>query len=262
MDKINQWIDMAASVEIGNVSVIRLFAAACLGSLILGFLGRLIFGKRSNLNHAVSSTLGILSLYAVGILLYGSDLHFDDLLTFLPFVSVENGCLVVFPILEADFSVFCGQVVRLLILAFLMNLLDIWIPQGKNILAWILFRILTVFLAMLLLIPIMWIINTYVPTSFQTFVPVALFVVQGISLLVGALTVNPILGAIYTFFFANLIGKQISKALLTTLLLIALVYVLNKMGYVVISLAALTLPILIPIIVILLLFWYLVGHVL
>ena len=262
MDKINQWIDMAASVEIGNVSVIGLCIAICLVALICGFLGHLLFGKRSSLNHAFSSTLGILSLYIVGILLYQSELHFEDLLAFLPFVSLEDGYLVIFPILEADFPTLCSQVIRLVIMAFLMNLLDIWIPQGKNILGWILFRILTVFLAMLFLTPIMWFMDKYLPKSIQTIVPVLLFAVHGLSLVVGAMTVNPVLRAVYTFFFASLIGKQISKALLTTLMLVALVYTLNKMGYVVISIASLTMSCLIPIIIVLLLFWYIVGHIL
>ncbi len=271
MDVINEWINKAASVEIGDYSIIKVFAFACIGSLIIGFLGRFIFGKRSNLNHAVSSTLGILSLYVLGILLYGYNTSISSLLDFLPFISVSQGNLVLFPILNADFPIICSELVRMLVLAFLMNLLDIWIPQGKNIFSWILFRCLTLALAIVCLSPIMWAITTYLPEVFQTMAPTVLLVIVVAALLLGSLkifvglalaTVNPVIGALYTFFFANIVGKQISKAVLTTLLLTVFVIVLDKMGYVVLSLAALTLPILIPIILILLLFWYIVGHLL
>ena len=47
---------------------------------------------------------------------------------------------------------------------------------------------------------------------------VLLLLVGALKLIVGAVlaTVNPLIGAFYTFFFATLAGKALSKAILTT----------------------------------------------
>ena len=75
-------------------------------------------------------------------------------------------------------------------------------------------------------------------------------------------SVNPIIGALYTFFFATLVGKQLSKAVLTTLILAALVFALNKLGVTVISIAGAALMAYIPLLLLLLAVWYLVRKVL
>ena len=53
-----------------------------------------------------------------------------------------------------------------------------------------------------------------------------------LKILVGAVltTMNPIVGGLYTFFFATVIGKMVSKALLTTVILAVLVLALNYVG--------------------------------
>ena len=75
-------------------------------------------------------------------------------------------------------------------------------------------------------------------------------------------TINPIIGALYTFFFSSLVGKQLSKAVLTTILLSLLVHGLNYLGYSVISLVGISLLPLLPVILVLLALWYLVNQVL
>ena len=271
MEKLKEILNLATSVPLDDGAFLKLVLTACVAALILGFIGRLIFGKRSGLNHAVSSALGILFLYVLGILLYGAGLHFEKQLTSLPFVSVSDGDLLIFPLLSADFSLVCSQVLRMMILAFLMNLLDIWIPKGKNIFTWILLRCVTLLAAMTLQGLVFWAVGTYLPEVFQTWAPMILLIVLVAMLLLGALkvlvglalaTVNPIIGALYTFFFANIVGKQISKAALTTILLALLVIALEKAGYILVSLSALTLPILIPVLLVLLVLWYVVGHLL
>ena len=73
---------------------------------------------------------------------------------------------------------------------------------------------------------------------------------------------NPLLGGLYTFFFSNKLGKQLSKALLTTVILTVLVFCLNYLGYSVISITETALISYIPLIVALLFLWYLIGFVL
>ena len=52
-----------------------------LGTLLLSVFGRFIFGKRSALNHAVSSAIGILFIYAITVLLGGAGEDFQKFIT-------------------------------------------------------------------------------------------------------------------------------------------------------------------------------------
>ena len=74
--------------------------------------------------------------------------------------------------------------------------------------------------------------------------------------------VNPIIGALYTFFFANIIGKEVSKAVLSTALLTALVWALNEFGITVFSISAAALMAYVPFLVILAVVWYIVNRIL
>ena len=75
-------------------------------------------------------------------------------------------------------------------------------------------------------------------------------------------TVNPLIAALYTFFFANVVGKQVTKAILTTGILAGLVLVLQKMGIVAISIASAAFAAYIPLIILLVVLWYIVGKLL
>jgi hypothetical protein len=66
----------------------------------------------------------------------------------------------------------------------------------------------------------------------------------------------------YHLFFSNYLGRQLARALLTTALLTAIVAVLNYLGLTSFFIAAAALPAYIPVLAILLLLWYIVGHLL
>ena len=73
---------------------------------------------------------------------------------------------------------------------------------------------------------------------------------------------NPILGAIYAFFFSNKIGKQLTKAVLTTVILTVLVLLLCHFGFGIIPVGQAVLISYIPLLGLLLILWYLIGHTL
>ena len=143
--------------------------------------------------------------------------------------------------------------------------------RGKKLLGWLLYRCLTVVLALVLHLIVTYLFTTYLPEGIVTYAPTVLLWLLIIMLAVGALkivvgallsTVNPIIGGLYTFFFATLIGKQLSKAVLTTALLSGIVYALNYFGLTVISIASAALVAYVPLLVVLVLVWYLVNRVL
>lgn len=240
-----------------------------LGTFLCSIFGRFVFGKRSSLNIAVSSAFAILFIYAGVVILGTFGGEFAKFATPLPFVDISGDKLLLFSFVGAPFTTICAQVLSMLILAFLVNLTDRWIPRGKNILVWLLLRIITVVLAYIAHYVVVGILAQYVPEGIATYAPVVLVAVVILLLLTGALkivvgaaltTVNPIIGALYTFFFASVIGKAITRAVLTTVILGGLIYALGAIGVVGISIAAATLPVYIPIFIIVLVLWFIVGR--
>jgi hypothetical protein len=75
-------------------------------------------------------------------------------------------------------------------------------------------------------------------------------------------TVSPLVGVLYTFFFASVLGKQITKAILTTAIISAIVYGLNYFGITSVFIAAAALAAYLPLLIVLLVLWYIVGHLL
>ena len=258
--------------EIDFFSAMKFLFFFSVMSLVMGILARFVMGKRSSLNHAMSSSMGILFVYAATICIYTfRPWKLDMLLTPLPFVTLFEDFIVLSPIIDISLSLFCTQTLSLIILSFLVNLLDTFIPKGNGILSWYIYRFITVALAMVLHVIVHWACNTYLPTGLMTYAPIALLGVLLSMLLLGVLNIilgialtviNPIFGGIYTFFFSNIIGKQITKAVFSSVLICALFILLEKMGYIVIFLSASAIISCVPLILVLLILWYLLGHVL
>lgn len=261
---------LPTDIDVVSAAQFMLFFAA--GSLILGVLSRVILGKRSSLNHALSSTIGILFIYAVTVVVYTfRPWNLEALLSPLPFVSFTQEYLIIFPIADAQFPALCSQILSMIILAFLVNLIDSILPQGKNPVVWYLLRFLTVVVSMLLHFAAGWAFQTYLPGVLATYAPTILLVLLVVMLFSGVLSLilglvisvtNPFLGAMYTFFFSNLVGKQLSKAVFSSAIVCGIVYLLERYGYTVICISASALVAYLPLVLVLLVLWYLIGHVL
>lgn len=275
-DDLEKAISGAASyipteIDLAGTAQFMLFFAAA--SLILGFMGRVFLGKRSSLNHSLSAAMGILFIYAVAIVVYTfKPWSLDALLSPLPFVRFAGEHLLVIPFQRSPLTIVCSEILSLVILAFLVNLLDTLIPRGNSALGWFFLRILTVLFAMVLHILVDWAFKTYLPNVLVTYAPtillVILLVILAVTLLMGLLNlvlsvvltvVNPIFGALYTFFFSNIIGKQLSKAVFTSGIICGVVFLLGYFGCTVICVSAAALSAYIPLAVVLLLLWFLIG---
>jgi hypothetical protein len=186
----------------------------------------------------------------------------------LPFVTISGDKLYLFDFFSAHYTTLCSEVLSMIILSFLVNLADGWLPRGKNIFSWIFFRCLTVVIGYLLHLIVVGLLATYLPDGIVTYAPVILLALLVLLLLTGALkilvgalltTVNPIIGGLYTFFFATVIGKQISKATLTTVILAGLIIALKYAGVTFISIASAALIAYVPILILLIILWYIVS---
>ncbi len=245
--------------------------ALLLVTLVLALIARLFFGKKSVLSRSVSSAISILFIYAITVVIisYGVDLAF--LLSPLPFVSISGDYLQLLIYSSSAYPQICDQLLGMIILAFLANLADGWLPQGKNLLSWFFFRCLSVLIAMVLHLLANAVIQTFLPEGLLYWAPVVLLglllvlLFMGlIKLIFGAIlsSVHPLIGFFYTFFFANKVGKEITKSILTTALLAGMVYVLHLMGCSAIFIASSALAAYLPFLILLLALWYLVGHLL
>ncbi len=261
---------MPAEIDLVTAAQFMLYFAVA--SLILGVLSRVVLGKRSSLNHSLSSAMGILLIYALTIVVYTfKPWNLEALLSPLPFVTFAGDYLIVFPIADAQFPALCTEILSLVILAFLVNLLDTFMPKGEHVISWYLLRLLSVILSMVLHVIVRWAFNTYLPDVLVTYAPTILLVLLAFMMLSGILNLilglvisvaNPFLGAMYTFFFSNIVGKQLSKAVFTSTILCAVVYLLGYVGYTVICITAAALLAYIPLVIVLLILWYLIGRLL
>jgi len=245
------------------------FAAA---SLILGIMSRVVLGKRSSLNHSLSSVMGILFVYAATIILYTfKPWNLDVLLSPLPFATFSDHYLIIHPITDLQFPSLCEEMLSLIILAFLVNLIDTCMPQGENMLSWFLLRLITILVCFALHLLVSWAFHTYLPGVLVDYAPMILLLVLAFFVLSGVLTLilglvisvtNPFLGAMYSFFFSNVIGKQLSKAIFSSSILGVILYLMDRFGFIVIIITPAALMTYIPLALAMIVLWYLIGYLL
>ena len=255
--------DLLGMLKIGGILLI--------GCLLVSSLARFIFGKKSLLGHSVSSSIAIIFIYILVVLILTQASQYSFLVAPLPFAEISADQMQFFSFHDTDYCTIAGQLLSMVILAFLVNLMDCWFPRGKHILGWLFWRCATVAAGFLLHFAAVWLLNRYLPQGIQMYAPIVLIALLLLMLLTGSLrflvgllltSVNPLVAALYTFFFASLVGKQITKAVFTTAILSGLILMLENFGVTAISLAAAALAAYIPFILILILVWYLVNLIL
>lgn len=235
--------------------------------LVVGIF-RLSFGKGSLLNSAISSAIAILCIYVVDVLIFSFGNKLQFLFKPLPFVSISDEYLTIFPIMDASLQEICKEIVNLLVLSFVMNLLEMWLPKGERIWSWFGYRILALAISLCLYYCVDLFLNTVLNGNALDVAPLILLGVVLVAFTLGCLKliiggalafINPFLGIFYTFFFSKAVGKQLRRAMATTLLLTVMVYVLNYLSFTSVSIAAVAVMTYLPIILIGLLIWYIIG---
>ena len=274
-DDLRDTIRHAASYlpsEIDFMTVAQFLLYFAAASLVLGGISRVVLGKRSSLSHALSSVMAVLFIYTVTVVLYTfKPWNLDILLSPLPFVTFSDHYLIIHPILDLTFPSLCTELLSLLILSFLINLVDTLIPEGEGILSWLLLRLITVLGSFALHLLVSWAFRTYLPDALVTYAPVVLLGILLILLASGVISLilglviaitSPFRGAMYTFFFSNIVGKQISKAMFTGGIICGILWLLEHFGLVVILITPAALLTYIPLALVLVLLWFLIGHIL
>lgn len=270
MDEVLKWLEKVIPENFNYENFFTAMIILSVGTIVLGMIGRYAFGKKSTLHGSVSSAIGILFIYALVIVIHSTGVQLGFVLSPLPFISLNGEYLTMFSIIGKDYVTVSAELLHMIILAVAVNLIDRIMPTGKKIFGWLFYRCLSVALGALLFTLLMGLVNKYLPEGLVTWAPVILLGMLVMSLLLGALKVvvgavltliDPLVGMFYTFFFATVLGKIITKAMLTTAIMAGLVYALNYFGISVIYIGTAVLTAYIPLLIVLLILWYVIGKV-
>ncbi len=272
MDVIEELIATVRQNSQEFVQYAKLFALAAFGLLFLHSLVRFLFGKKAQVNLSVSAAMEIFCLYCILLGLQAGGLDWQAFFPgSLPFVSVETDRMLLFPVLESDLYSNCSQILQLLVIAFLVNLLNDWIPEGNHVITWYFFRFITVVLAIGANYLSHWLFTNLLPPDIMQIAPtilllslMALVLLGSLKLVVGIalIFVDPIIAGLYTFFFASFVGRRLARALLTTSLLTLLVVALDYLEISVFLITSATLTAFIPLLIAIMVLWYLLGRIL
>lgn len=261
MESIIQYFQ---SIGLDIMYLVKIGIVLLLGTFLVSLAGRFVFGKKSALGCAVSTSFAILFVYILTIFFNVNALQ--QLVRPLPFVTLDGDFLYFFQFQGQDYTTISAQLLSMLILSFLVNIAGIWLPKGENLFTWLFFRCITVVLAFALHLIAVTLFVSYLPYGIVVYAPVILLGILVLLLLTGSLkllvgviltSVNPLIGALYTFFFATVVGKQIRIAVLTTAILSGLLFALNSLGCAVLYIGSAALIAYIPFLLILITLWYL-----
>ena len=249
--------------------MLKIAAFLLVGMLLISGILRFIFGKKTLIGNAVSSSIAIIFIYLPMALILSASTKLQWLVTPLPFVELTQDSIQLFTFQGSVYTVVASQLLSMIILAFLVNLADTWLPKKTNLFAWIFWRVVTVLLGLVMHFVVTWLFNKYLPMGIVIYAPVVLLAVLVVMLLTGALrlvvgailtTVNPVIAAFYTFFFASVVGKQLTKAVLTTGIMVGIVYLLQHFGITALAVTAAALVAYIPFLLLLIAVWYIVSR--
>ena len=238
------------------------------GALLLSGISRFISRKQTLIGNAISSSIAIIFIYVVMVVILAMSQKLRFLITPLPFVTFSANEISFFRFANSGFPEVAAQLLSMIILAFLVNLTETILPRGKNLFWWLFWRIITVAVGFLLHFFTATLLNKFLPQGFILYAPMILLCILVIMLLTGALkilvglllaTVNPLIAALYTFFFATIVGKQITTAVLTAAALSGVILLLEKLGIAALSLQSAALIAYLPFLLVLIPVWHLVS---
>ena len=266
----NTTLSQLQELKVDALQYAKFIGIVIFGLLLISSMARFLLGKKAQINQAVTASVEIFFVYVIAVVIYALGLKLEIFIAPLPLVALTEDYLVFFPILSAEFTMLCDHLLHMLIIAFLVNLVNGWIPNGQHWLSWVILRFLTVVASIALIYGAELLLAMFVPQGLAEYAPtvllcvlIALVLLGSLKLLVGAAMAlsNPVIAALYTFFFSNYIGRALSKAILSTALLSGIIIVLNGLKIYAIHIAADVLGAYIPLLLMVFGLWILIGYV-
>lgn len=246
IDSIQSVLDSTGSlIPTTMEALILLFLGVIVFSLGVGMLFRLFFGANCTVNRSISGFLGLLFVYAITVTVYTlKPWNLNQYLSPLPFAIFRSDILILSYSACSTISLLSQQLLSLILLSFIIHLLSTLLPRGRSFFGWMFFRLLAVAAAIFLNLAANWALNAFLPGVIANSAPVVL-----VGVLVAALVVslfnpllcvlftvaNPVIGLLYTFFFSNTIGKNLTRAVLSSALACGVIYLMEYAGFSVID---------------------------
>lgn len=277
MDQIKWDIVLTLPNDVTFLKTMGFILTFSIATFMICLLARLILGKDSSLKFALTSALGMIMLYAMCVVIYiFSPRDFTYYLNQLPIgtflTNAEGQQVFEFnTIRNLELPELCYQLLRIYVLAVMINLLGAITPDKLKLLGWILFRLFMLGMAIVLNYAVFKVVDMFLPFLVESYAPLILLSFLAISFILGFLkflvalvltAVNPIFGGFYAFFFKNKFGKTLSRAIGSTLVIGALLVVFESLGYTSLPIGPEALSSYIPFTVCMFLLWVLVGRVL
>ena len=240
---------------------------------ILAVIIRAIADKASRYNHALASAMAILFAYIFLMMIHDTEppAFVTDALKILPLIDYKEGVVTLFKFDGANISLFFNELLHAFILSFILIGLDDLIPDAKNGPAWIVLQVFIMAVSLFLYWGVLKAIEVFMPNILTSHAPLILGCILLFMIALGVLklvlglllvAVNPLLGAVSTFFGTSPVGKALGKAAMCALILCAVNFFMVNAGYVTFALINLTWVVCILPLLVLLLLWFVVGYIL
>lgn len=268
---INEFLDQSISavpVSFQNVLSLTLILSVLL--FLCGFVFRVLFGKQCIVNRVISGSLELFFIYFFTIAVYTLDpWEFSQYLSPLPFAIFRRDILILTSVADYSFTSTAPAILSMLILCFIIHLLYYLLPKGKKLFSWFLWRLISVVAAIFLNLAANWTLNLFLPGLVAEYAPIIVISILACAIVIGLFNpllciiftvVNPLFGLLYTFFFSNAVGKQITKAAFTTVTVCAVFYVIEYFGLSVIDITSAAIITYAPVCLIILGIWYVFDH--
>lgn len=232
IDSIESFLRTNALIPSSLGSLTVLCVAIAIFSLGIGFLFRLIFGNHCAANRVVSGFIGILFVYATTVAVFRFEpWGLEQYLSPLPFTIFRRDILIISVSMCPTLSELSSHLLSLIILAFIIQFLNFILPDGRSLFIWLLLKVLSVAAAIFLHLAANWALNTFLPGVIAAYAPIVLLAVLIVTLAISLFNpllcvlftvVNPVVGVLYTFFFSNVVGKHLTRAVFSAALICGL----------------------------------------
>jgi hypothetical protein len=246
----------------------------CLAILIVSVIRRIFFKQKIDLQHSVVSALGILMIYAACIAIFIYDpMGLKKYLSPLPFMTaMTEEQITLLSFTEATDSEIFNHLLFMLLVACVVNQIYHFEPKEVKFLGWIVFRMFSTGIAIVLYIGFCWALPKLhldsLPEPIRQYGPIMVLGFILLTFLIGSIKrilsffmkkLNPAFEGLHTFYFTNKFGLQISRGLGTTLILAVFFRGLDLLGYHQLPLGTDALVGYLPLMGLFFLLWVLIG---
>lgn len=214
-------------------------ALALIAVFILAGLARLALGEVSNVIPAAGSCVQLVLVGLIATALYAAFPSLGQMLSQMPFLNLfANGFRLISPA-QLEYNALFPALMRLFLLAFVINFWEELLPKSKKFVSWLLMRLFSAVGSLCCYFLLCGALQRYFPQIFNQWAMAIVLSILGCFCLLGickglltlaAVVVHPLLGLLFSFFFSHVIGRALTRAVITCALFLGLAWYLGANG--------------------------------